>query len=105
MLGYEMTTQECSMGYGMLDYVPPCPTGWEKATYHMHANRSPLEDASRSPLEDRRSNMIYTEGVLSSEFNTHPSLLILKWWCYTFKKYICIQYFYYAMRNLKICIK
>lgn len=70
VLGYEMTSQECSMGYAMLDYVPPCPTGWEKSPFHMHANRS--------PLEDRRSNVIYREGVLSSEFNTHSSLLLLK---------------------------
>lgn len=69
MLGYEMTSQECSMGYSMLDYVPPCPTEWEKSPYHMHANRS--------PLEVRSSNVIYSEGVLSSEFNTHSSLLIL----------------------------
>lgn len=69
MLGYEMMSQECSMGYAMLDYVPPCPTGLEKSLYHMQANRS--------PLEDRRSNVIYGEGVLSSEFNTHSSLLIL----------------------------
>lgn len=70
VLGYEMTSQDCSMGYALLDYVPPCPTEWEKSPYHMHANRS--------PLEDRRSNVIYREGVLSSEFNTHSSLLVLK---------------------------
>lgn len=69
VLGFEMTSQEGSMGYMMPEYVHPCPLGWEKSPYYAHANRN--------PLEDRRSHVTYKEGGLSSEFNTHSSLLIL----------------------------
>lgn len=61
VLGFEMASQECTMGYMPPEYI--APSGWEKASSPYYVSRSPVGE------ERLRVNVNYNrEGAFICEF-------------------------------------